>query len=105
ELALRGAGLPGVAAVLPGGRERHHARRPARDPARGGRGAGGRDAGGRRVIYGDTASLFVDAGEPDSARAAVRGEALRDEVGGEVAAALAREFDCTRHLEVEFEED
>src|SRR5262249_14466952 len=46
---------------------------------------------------------FVDAGEPDAAHAAARGEALRDEVGGEVAAALAREFACTSHLELEFE--
>jgi len=58
---------------------------------------------GHRVIYGDTDSLFVDADEPDAARAAARGEALRDEVGGEVAVALAREFDCTSHLELEFE--
>src|SRR4029453_14685904 len=49
---------------------------------------------GHQVIYGDTDSLFVDAGEPDSARAAVRGEALRDEVGGGGGAAVARALDC-----------
>src|SRR5207247_5076480 len=32
---------------------------------------------GHRVIYGDTDSLFVDLGEPDTERAAARGEALR----------------------------
>jgi DNA polymerase-2 len=58
---------------------------------------------GHQVIYGDTDSLFVDAGEPDAGRAAAYGEALRDAVGAEVAAALAREFDCTSHLELEFE--
>ena len=58
---------------------------------------------GYRVIYGDTDSLFVDAGEPDEARAAVTAEVLRAEVGDEVAAALAREFACTSHLELEFE--
>ena len=58
---------------------------------------------GYRVIYGDTDSLFVDAGEPDEARAAVTAEVLRAEVGDEVAVALAREFACTSHLELEFE--
>jgi len=54
---------------------------------------------GHRVIYGDTDSLFVDLGEPDPARAAARGEELRAAIGG----AVAREFGCTSHLELEFE--
>jgi DNA polymerase-2 len=58
---------------------------------------------GHRVIYGDTDSLFVDANEPDERRAAVTAEILRGEVGGEVAAALAHEFGCVSHLELEFE--
>src|SRR5262249_38635579 len=58
---------------------------------------------GYRVIYGDTDSLFVDAGEADESSAATTAETLRAEVGDEVAAALAREFGCTSHLELEFE--
>jgi DNA polymerase-2 len=60
-------------------------------------------ARGHRVIYGDTDSLFVDAGEPDTARAAARGAALRDAIGDAVGAAVEVEFGCTSHLELEFE--
>jgi DNA polymerase-2 len=55
------------------------------------------------VIYGDTDSLFVDIGEPDTGRAAVRGRELREVVGDEVGAAIRREFGCESHLELEFE--
>jgi DNA polymerase-2 len=58
---------------------------------------------GHRVIYGDTDSLFVDIGEPDTARAAARGEELRAAIGAAVGDAVAREFGCTSHLELEFE--
>jgi len=58
---------------------------------------------GHRVIYGDTDSLFVDLGEPDTARAAARGEGLRAAIGGAVGDAVARDFGCTSHLELEFE--
>jgi DNA polymerase-2 len=58
---------------------------------------------GHRVIYGDTDSLFVDAGCPDAAAAHATAEGLREAVGAEVAAALARDFGCTSHLELEFE--
>jgi DNA polymerase-2 len=58
---------------------------------------------GHRVIYGDTDSLFVDAGEPDPARAAARGEALRAAIGQDVAATLTREFGVRSWLELEFE--
>ncbi|HZP40407.1 MAG TPA: DNA polymerase II [Candidatus Binatia bacterium] len=58
---------------------------------------------GHRVIYGDTDSLFVDVAEPDTARAAERAEALRAEIAGAVAAAIARDFGCESHLELEFE--
>src|SRR5207237_601408 len=46
---------------------------------------------------------FVDLGEPDPARAAARGEELRAAIGGAVGDAVAREFGCTSHLELEFE--
>jgi DNA polymerase-2 len=58
---------------------------------------------GHRVIYGDTDSLFVDVGEPDTGRAATRGEALRDAIGRDVADALTGEFGVQSHLELEFE--
>ena len=43
------------------------------------------EAAGHRVIYGDTDSLFVDAGEPDTASAAKRAESLRETIGAHVA--------------------
>jgi DNA polymerase-2 len=58
---------------------------------------------GHRVIYGDTDSLFVDTGEPDTARAEAYAEELRTAVAAEVGAALEREFGCTSRLELEFE--
>jgi DNA polymerase-2 len=58
---------------------------------------------GHRVIYGDTDSLFVDIGEPDTARAAAAAEDLRRAVGRHVEAALAAEFGCRSYLELEFE--
>src|SRR5262249_51744343 len=58
---------------------------------------------GLRVIYGDTDSLFIDLDEPDAVRAGARAEELRAAVGGEVAVALAGEFGCESHLELEFE--
>jgi DNA polymerase-2 len=61
------------------------------------------EARGHRVIYGDTDSLFVDIGEEDAGRAAAHGEMLRAAIGDAVAAAIAREFGCTSHLELEFE--
>jgi DNA polymerase-2 len=58
---------------------------------------------GYRVIYGDTDSLFVDIGEPDTARAAAAGEGLCAAIGAAVSAGIARDFGCTSHLELEFE--
>jgi DNA polymerase-2 len=58
---------------------------------------------GHEVIYGDTDSLFVDIGEPDTGRAGVRGRELCALVGDEVGAAIRREFGCESHLELEFE--
>jgi DNA polymerase-2 len=61
------------------------------------------EALGHRVIYGDTDSLFVDAGEPDRARAAALAEPLRAAVARAVDDAIARDFGCTSRLELEFE--
>jgi len=60
-------------------------------------------AAGHRVIYGDTDSVFVDAGEPDAGRAAARGEALRAVIGDHVAARLREEYGVRSWLELEFE--
>ena len=58
---------------------------------------------GHRVIYGDTDSLFVDAGEPDPVSAARRAEALRETIGAHVAEALRVQFGVRSWLELEFE--
>jgi DNA polymerase-2 len=55
------------------------------------------------VIYGDTDSLFVEAGVADPAAAAALGEALRERIGGEVGRALEAAFGCRSWLELEFE--
>ncbi len=60
-------------------------------------------ARGLRVIYGDTDSLFVAAGDIDAARAAALGEELRLAVSATVGRQLAQEFGCTSYLELEFE--
>lgn len=65
--------------------------------------AGAMEARGHRVIYGDTDSVFVDLGEPDTGAAERLGASLAGEVGAEVGEALAREFGCTSHLDLEFE--
>jgi DNA polymerase-2 len=61
------------------------------------------EAAGHRVIYGDTDSLFVDAGELDPGRAAARAEVLREAIGAHVAEALRSEFGVRSWLELEFE--
>ncbi len=58
---------------------------------------------GHRVIYGDTDSLFVDIGEPDTTRAEARAEELRALIASAVGASVSSEFGCTSHLELEFE--
>lgn len=58
---------------------------------------------GHRVIYGDTDSLFVEAGASDDAGARALGTRLRDDVEREVADAVAREFGCTSHLVLAFQ--
>jgi DNA polymerase II len=61
------------------------------------------EAAGHRVIYGDTDSLFVDAGEPDPPSAVKRAESLREAIGTHVADALRAEFGVQSWLELEFE--
>ncbi len=61
------------------------------------------EAAGHRVIYGDTDSLFVDAGALAPERAVARGEALRESIGAHVAEALQAEFGVRSWLELEFE--
>jgi DNA polymerase-2 len=56
-----------------------------------------------RVIYGDTDSLFVDAGEADSRAASKRAEGLRETIGAHVAETLRAEFGVRSWLELEFE--
>ena len=61
------------------------------------------EAAGHRVIYGDTDSLFVDAGEADPARAESRAESLRETIGAHVAERLRAQFGVESWLELEFE--
>ncbi len=58
---------------------------------------------GYRVIYGDTDSLFIDAGEAEAARALARAEELRVAIGEVVAAYVRDTYRCESHLELEFE--
>ena len=60
-------------------------------------------AAGYRVLYGDTDSLFVDAGEDDPAAALALAEPLRRAIGDAVAAKVRDEFGCESVLELEFE--
>lgn len=58
---------------------------------------------GHRVLYGDTDSLFIDSGAPDLEAAEGRAEELRAFLSDAVSRALAAEFGCESHLELEFE--
>jgi DNA polymerase-2 len=60
-------------------------------------------AQGYRVIYGDTDSLFVDAGVDDADAALARAEALRGAVGDAVAQVVRERFGCESFLDLEFE--
>jgi DNA polymerase-2 len=57
---------------------------------------------GHTVIYGDTDSVFVDAGADDEAEATRLGEVLRAQVESEVGERLAADYGCTSHLQLEF---
>jgi DNA polymerase-2 len=58
---------------------------------------------GHRVIYGDTDSLFVDVGEPDTARAEARAEVLRTAIGTMLVERLRCDYGVESHLELEYE--
>ena len=58
---------------------------------------------GCRVVYGDTDSLFLDAGEPDTARAAAFGARLCSDIGSRVARELEQAYGCSSRLELGFE--
>jgi DNA polymerase-2 len=61
------------------------------------------EAQGFRVIYGDTDSLFVDAGVDDPADALARAETLRVAIGDAVAEVIRARFGCESFLDLEFE--
>ena len=60
-------------------------------------------AQGYRVIYGDTDSLFVHAGEADADAALARAEELRVAIGDAVARVVRERFGCESFLDLEFE--
>ena len=58
---------------------------------------------GRRVLYGDTDSLFVLAGEDDPARARDLGHAIVRDLNRDLAEHIRREWRVESRLELEFE--
>lgn len=59
---------------------------------------------GYRVIYGDTDSLFVHAGDDVAPAAALaRAESLRRTIGDAIAQLVRDRFGCESHLDLEFE--
>ncbi len=58
---------------------------------------------GHVVIYGDTDSLFVDVGEPDTTRAEARAEELRRTIAATLVRRLRDEFGVESFLELEYE--
>lgn len=58
---------------------------------------------GYTVIYGDTDSLFLAAGEEDPAKALAVAKRLRTTIDREVGARVRAEFGCESLLELEFE--
>ncbi len=60
-------------------------------------------AAGYRVIYGDTDSLFVDAGTADPSAALARAATLRATIGDGITRLVHDEFGCDSVLDLEFE--
>ncbi|MBX3024923.1 DNA polymerase II [bacterium] len=60
-------------------------------------------AAGHRVIYGDTDSLFVHAGDIEPATALAHADTLRLAIGDAVAQIVRDRFGCESHLDLEFE--
>lgn len=61
------------------------------------------EAGGRRVLYGDTDSLFVASGESEPALARELGESLATGLTRELAAHVERTWHVESRLELQFE--
>ena len=61
------------------------------------------EAGGRRVLYGDTDSLFVESGEVDEAAARRLGETLPVALTRELAAHISGTWRVESRLELQFE--
>jgi DNA polymerase-2 len=61
------------------------------------------EARGRRVLYGDTDSLFVESGEPDAAAATAFGTALAAGLNGELAQHVAAHWRVESRLELVFD--
>ena len=61
------------------------------------------EAGGRRVLYGDTDSLFIESGVEDPAEAIALGDALVGQLNEELAAYLLECWQVESRLEVERE--
>jgi DNA polymerase-2 len=61
------------------------------------------ESGGRRVLYGDTDSLFVETGEIEPTAARAWAEALVKELTGELAAHIERTWRVTSRLQLQFD--
>jgi DNA polymerase-2 len=61
------------------------------------------EADGRRVLYGDTDSLFVETGEDDAAAARASGEALAATLNRELARHIEETWRVTSRLELVFD--
>jgi DNA polymerase-2 len=61
------------------------------------------EAGGRRVLYGDTDSLFVETGDADPAAARATGAALAEALDRELARQIAERWRVASRLELVFD--
>jgi DNA polymerase-2 len=61
------------------------------------------ETGGRRVLYGDTDSLFIESGEPDPAAARRLGETLAADITRDLAAHIEQTWGVVSGLELQFE--
>jgi DNA polymerase-2 len=61
------------------------------------------EEGGRRVLYGDTDSLFVETGENDAAAARAAGQALAAALNRELARHVAEKWRVTSRLDLVFD--
>jgi DNA polymerase-2 len=61
------------------------------------------EAGGRRVLYGDTDSLFIESGEPDPADARRLGETLAADLTRDLATHIEQTWGVASGLELQFE--